>query len=102
MISRNGLKIFPLVIEDCLLQSELVEACAVVAGRTPAGEVRPVAHIVPKQGVGEDHVKQALVTLCKRELNSYILPAAYRFLSELPLTGRGKLDYRALEQDSIL
>lgn len=102
MISRNGFKIFPSVIEDCLLQSELVEACAVVAGRTPAGEVRPVAHIVPKQGVGEDRVKQALVALCKRELNSYILPAAYRFLPELPLTGRGKLDYRALEQDSIL
>ena len=102
MISRNGFKIFPSVIEDCLLQSELVEACAVVAGVTPAGEIRPVAHIVPKQGAEETQVKQALVALCKQKLNSYILPAAYRFLPELPLTGRGKLDYRALEQESIL
>lgn len=102
MISRNGFKIFPSVIEDCLLQSELVEACAVVAGVTATGEVRPVAHIVPKQGAEETQVKDTLSALCKQELNSYILPAAYRFLPKLPLTDRGKLDYRTLERESVL
>ena len=30
-------------------------------------------------------------------LNTYLIPAAYHFLAELPLTPRGKLDYRTLE-----
>lgn len=102
MISRNGFKIFPSVIEDCLLQSELVEACAVVAGITPRGEVRPVAHIVARKGAEKTQVKNALTSLCKQKLNSYILPAAYCFRTELPLTDRGKLDYRALERESVL
>lgn len=102
MISRNGFKIFPTVIEDCLLQSAQVEACAVVAGTTAQGENRPVAHIVTKTGADEAALEQELRALCKRDLNSYIYPAAYRFHSRLPLTGRGKLDYRSLEEESIL
>lgn len=102
MISRNGFKIFPTVIEACILQREDVSDCAVVAGRSPQGEVRPVAHIVAKAGTDEAVLEQELRALCKRDLNSYIYPAAYRFHTQLPLTGRGKLDYRSLEEESIL
>lgn len=102
MISRNGFKIFPTVIEACILQREDVTDCAVVAGLSPQGEVRPVAHIVAKAGTDQAELEKALRALCKRDLNSYIYPAAYRFHTNLPLTGRGKLDYRRLEEESVL
>lgn len=101
MISRNGFKIFPSVIENCLLQSPLVEACAVVGGETSAGETLPVAFVVLKQPE-TDHrqAETALRLLCLRALNDYLIPAAYHFLAALPLTERAKLDYRSLEQSA--
>lgn len=102
MISRSGFKIFPNVIEDCLLQSELVEACAVVGGESPKGETLPVAHVVPKAGADEGEVEAELQALCKRNLNTFLIPAAYFFRENLPLTERGKLDYRRLEQETQL
>lgn len=101
MISRNGFKIFPNVIEDCLLTSPLVEAAAVVAGQSPGGETLPVAHVVVRGEPGPE-TAQALRTLCKRELNSFLVPAQIFFRTSLPLTQRGKLDYRTLELETHL
>lgn len=102
MISRNGFKIFPSVIENCLLQSPLVEVCAVVACQSPGGETLPVAHVVLSGETTPEEAEPVLRALCKRELNTYLFPAAYFFRPALPLTRRGKLDYRTLEQESHL
>ena len=100
MISRNGFKIFPMVIEDCILKSGLVDSCAVTGGGAPNGETLPVAHVVLKPGVSEEEAEVSLKKRCRRELNIYLIPAAFRFHDRLPLTERGKLDYRTLERES--
>ncbi len=51
----------------------------------------------PRQGPIPGELEQALRTRAKKTLNTYLIPAAYHFLAELPLTPRGKLDYRTLE-----
>ena len=102
MISRNGFKIFPVVIEDCILAGGLAEACAVVGAEAPSGETLPVAHVVLKPGVDETEAESALAARCKAVLNIYLIPAAYRFRDSLPLTERGKLDYLALERETKL
>ncbi|MCF0124075.1 MAG: acyl--CoA ligase [Ruminiclostridium sp.] len=102
MISRNGFKIFPNVIEDCLLRSPRVEACAVVGGQSPDGETLPVAHIVAKAGEDPEEVEKELRELAGQMLNSYLVPAAWYFRPDLPLTERGKLDYRTLELETHL
>lgn len=102
MLSRNGFKIFPNIIEECLLQVPQVEACAVVGAQSPGGETLPVAHIVPAAGADLEALEGALRALTKRELNMYLIPAAYYFRPSLPLTERGKLDYRTLEQEPQL
>lgn len=102
MISRNGFKIFPNVIEECLLQEPQVAACAVVAGQSRGGETLPVAHVVLRDGADPAAVEAALRVRCKGSLNHYLLPAAYFFRAALPLTERGKLDYRTLEQETHL
>lgn len=97
MISRNGFKIFPVVIEDCILESGLAESCAVVGAEAPSGETLPAAHVVLKPGNVPEEAEAALTARCQRSLNAWLVPAAFRFHDRLPLTERGKLDYRALE-----
>ena len=97
MISRNGFKIFPVVIEECILDSGLAEACAVVGAESPGGETLPVAHVVLKPGVDPKQAEEALTARCRARLNIFLIPAAFRFRREMPLTQRGKLDYRTLE-----
>ena len=102
MISRHGFKIFPSVIENCLLSDPGVSACAVVAGISPKGETLPVAHIVAAPGQDPAALEADLRHLVKRDLNLFLHPGAYCFHDVLPLTERGKLDYRALEQQTNL
>lgn len=99
MISRNGFKIFPSVIEECLLHHHQVAACAVVAGRSKKGEVMPVAYIVAAKGADPVALEQELRAMAKERINAYMLPGSYRFRQDLPLTQRGKLDYRRLEEE---
>lgn len=100
MLSRNGFKIFPSVIEECLLQEPQVAACAVVGTQSAGGETLPVAHIVPVPGAEPTALEEKLRRRAKKELNAYLIPSAYFFRQSLPLTERGKLDYRTLEQAS--
>lgn len=100
MISRNGFKIFPNVIENCLLQEPGVDTCAVVGGKSRGGETLPVAYIIAGKAFNEKELADALLARCKRELNSFLVPVQFKFRKRMPLTERGKLDYRTLEQES--
>ena len=60
MLSRNGFKIFPSVIENCFLEDPQVTACAVVGGKNREGETVPVAYVVPRQGTDPRELEQAL------------------------------------------
>ena len=102
MLSRNGFKIFPSVIENCLLGNPLVAECAVVGGESSGGETLPVAHVVLHAGIRPEEAEKNLRIWCREKLNQYLIPVSYRFRKELPLTARGKLDYRTLEQETRL
>ena len=101
MISRSGFKIFPSVIEDHLLRSELVEACAVTGVPGSGGENLPAAYVVLKKGVDPEDAEQSLRAICRRELNTFLQPVSYCFRNALPLTERGKVDFLALERESV-
>ena len=57
-----------------------------VGGRTERGETVPVAYVVPRQGTDPRELEQALRNRAKKTLNTYLIPAAYHFPAELPLT----------------
>ena len=50
-----------------------------------------------------DHKKRQIVRelqqICKEELPEYVQPVGYKFISEMPLTPVGKIDYRKLEEE---
>ena len=97
MISRHGYKIFPSVVEACLMDQDIVTDCVVTGWETPKGETALAAHIVVRRGTDRAEAERALRELCQRRLNRFLRPALYRFYDALPLTERGKHNYRKLE-----
>ena len=102
IIRHDGFKVFPSMIEKTISTHPAVIDCCVVGAEDKAfsqGQV-PVAFVV-FDNLKSDSTKQAkeeLAALCMQELPEYAQPMDFRFLNELPVTGIGKVDYRALEK----
>lgn len=81
-------------IEAVLAQHVAMRVSVVMARDDQPGEKRLVAYIVPRQEpaptIGE--LRQYL----KEKLPEYMVPSAFVFLKELPVTANGKLDRKAL------
>lgn len=106
IIMRKAFKIYPQVIEQLILKNPNVQECAVV-GVYDDDEFRvPVANIVLKdQDSKNDEDKNAVVEFVDeqvaKELPEYSTLAGYNFVSALPRTAIGKVDFKALEKKGI-
>lgn len=105
IIRTDGFKVYPSTIENAITRHEAVSACAVV-GMPDNGYSQgmlPKAFVVLKDGFAEQEaeIEQELKNLCGKELAEYALPAAYAFRNSLPLTPIGKVDFVALQNESI-
>jgi amino acid adenylation domain-containing protein len=88
-------------IESVLARHSGVAECVVIASGADA-EKRLVAYVVAKPG--EILSTKELREYLSEQLPSYMIPAAYVMLEEMPLTRNGKVDRRALpapEQSGI-
>lgn len=81
-------------IETLLVQHPQVKKCLVMAREDLPGEKRLVAYISARQDA--DLTQSELRGFLQRNLPEYMIPAAFVFLEELPLTANGKIDRRAL------
>ncbi len=102
MIRQDGFKVFPSLIEKAISTHPAVRDCCVVGIRDRAfsqGQL-PIAFVVatlPESG-SADSIKKELADICRRDLPEYAQPVDFCFRKELPVTGIGKVDYRALEK----
>ena len=101
ILRQDGFKVFPSLIEKTVCAHPAVKDCCVVGMQDKAfsqGQV-PIAFVVSNdsESGSEDYIKIELAAICLRELPEYAQPVDFRFLNELPVTGIGKVDYRALE-----
>lgn len=103
IIRHDGFKVFPSMIENVISRHPAVRQCCVVgcADTAHAQGRLPFAYIVPAPGAEKKkrQILRELRQLCKEELPEYVQPVGYRFLSALPMTPVGKVDYRKLEED---
>lgn len=99
MFVKHGYKVFASEVETCILKYPLVENCAVVAVPDEYKGFVEKAFVVLKQNnTDNEAIREELVDLCIKDLFDYEIPEYFVFVESLPLTGMGKIDYRALEQ----
>lgn len=88
----NGYKLLPSKIERCILNLDEVEACAVI-GHQYNIDYKARAYVIRKTNVTESEI----MSYCKKQLPSEIIPEDIVFIEKLPLTPVGKIDYKKLE-----
>ncbi len=93
-------KIFPMLVEEKIKQSDAISNCVVVARlKENSANYEAVAFVICKEQKHDD-IEQELRDICANAVPSYMQPVEYRFVTEFPHTPVGKVDFRALEQEA--
>jgi amino acid adenylation domain-containing protein len=88
----RGFRIEPGEIENALRQLPSVHEALVAAREVAPGDKRLIAYIVKREECTVNELRGSL----KERLPEYMIPSAFVFLEEIPLTPQGKYDRRAL------
>ena len=102
IIMFNGHKVFPTFIEDVLGKHPDVMSCAVVGvtdrEHAQGKSVHAVIQLKNHERTQEE-VQAELYDLMGQEIESSVIPKTMQFVTEMPHTGMGKIDYLKLEKD---
>lgn len=102
IVGPEGLayKVFPKKIEDVIMLSPEVAEVCVVSGHD-GNELAPKAYVVlkSKTTASTEMITQKLTEICLQELPNYMRPYSYEYLTKMPTTAVGKIDYKKLEQE---
>lgn len=98
MMKVAGLKVFPLEIEQVLLDHPKVKEVAVIAAKDRLrGEV-PKAVIVPRNGTLSE---KEVLDFCRERLPNYKVPRIIELRESLPKFGSGKINKKALQMEQV-
>jgi amino acid adenylation domain-containing protein len=86
-VKIRGCRVETAEIEAVLSRHPAVRLCAVIARTDSSGGAELLAYVVSDQTSASD-----LATHAEKSLPQYMLPSAYVFVADLPLTPSGKLD----------
>ncbi len=98
-VKIRGIRVEPDEIASTLAEHPDVGCCAVVAREAPSGGQQLVAYMVGESGCPSDAEARGWLR-CR--LPEYMVPSAFVYLSEFPMTASGKLDKAALPAPSPL
>jgi benzoate-CoA ligase family protein len=98
LLKVGGIWVAPQEIEQCLEAHADVAECAVV-GYEEDGLQKPRAFVVLRNGASAD--AESLQAHVKSTLSPHKYPRDVRFVGELPRTGSGKVDRRALREVAV-
>lgn len=97
-------KLFPNRIEKAIYSHQSVETCCVIGIPDKERINFPKAYIVLKQksvnDIDEERIRKEITEICRQNLPDYMVPDEVEIVNDLPRTPRGKVDYRALEQET--
>lgn len=103
MITRGtdgiSAKMYPDRIEKAVSSHQAVALCCAVGIPDPVRNNIPKVFVVVKTGYeASNELTNEIVRVCKNRLPEYMVPEFIEYVSELPRTDRGKIDYCALEK----
>ena len=99
----NVTKMFPDRIENAVNKCEDVNASCVIGVKDDERIHYPKVYIELKdETMDKDLAREHILEICRKKLPNYQIPVEIEFMSELPRTERGKIDYKALDTDADL
>lgn len=98
MIIRGGENVYPVEIEDCLLDHDSVSEVQVVGVPDPDLGEEICAFVVPVPGATVD--PQALQAFCRTRMARHKMPKYIVGIDALPMTANGKVQKFALRSDA--
>ena len=99
MIVTSGYNVYPSQIEKLLDAHDFVHMSCVVGVPDPYRIKKVKAFIVLNPGVADNEgTKKVLDTYIRKHVAKFAAPREYEFLTEMPKTKIGKIDYRKLEE----
>lgn len=102
MLKVSGVYVAPAEIENCLLQHEAVQECAVVGHDEGDGLVKPKAFIVLRPHAAPcEELAQAIKDFVKSRIALYKYPRWIEFVQSLPKNDRGKIDRKQLKTSKL-
>lgn len=103
IIRHDGFKVFPSMIENVISRHSAVQQCSVVgcADKEHVQGRLPFVYLVlePSAVAKKKQIIRELREMCAEGLPEYVQPIAYKFISSMPMTPIGKVDYRRLEEE---
>ncbi len=101
LIISSGYNVYPTQIEKVVEELPEVIKCAVVAMPHPYKKEVAKAYIVLEEGVeADDSLLDRIREHCKKHLAHHSVPYKYEFVSELPKTPYGKVDFMKLQTET--
>ena len=99
MLKVGGIWVSPAEVEHLLLEHPAVQACAVTGREDRDGLVKPVAHVVLREGApAGDQLGGELQQFARQRLAEYKRPRWIEFVDALPVTATGKIQRFKLRQ----
>jgi acyl-CoA synthetase (AMP-forming)/AMP-acid ligase II len=96
IIIRGGENISSLEIEDVINMHPSVREVAVIPRASEKWGEEPLAVVVTHNAEQQDG--EELIAFCKKHLASFKVPAAVRFVDEIPKSGTGKVLKREMRE----
>ncbi len=101
VITTSGYRVGPSEIENALMQHARVQMAAIIGLPDPDRTEKITACIVPDQQKNLDILENELKLWIKQRVSLHLMPRAFYWFDQLPLTATGKIMRKALRQ-SIL
>lgn len=99
MLKVGGIFVSPTEIENCLLEHDAVQECAVIGASDHDKLIKPKAFVVLAEGFASSvELEHELKEYVKSRLAVYKYPRWVEFRSELAKNDRGKIDRKTLKQ----
>ncbi len=95
IVTSGGTKIPPTDVEDTLLACPGIAEAAYVGVEDASGNQTPTLFVVPRQGA--NLTRAGIRRYCAEHLADYKMPRRIELIEEIPKTGSGKIDRRALK-----
>ena len=99
MVIRGGFNVYPIDIEECLLQFDKVDDVSVVGKEDPILGEALVAFVIPKADavVKQGQIKQ----FCRGKIANYKIPDEVLFVSQFPILLSGKVQKNILREWAV-